>query len=90
MYIKKLALYKKAKVNYLVAALVILGFLSTFFQLLTLNYSLVAELEALKRSIGVIASLFFGYYFFKEKVNLSKVLAVIIIVVGVCNIIIFT
>lgn len=88
--VKTLSLYRKAEVNYLIAALVVLGFLSTFFQLLTLNYSLVAELESLKRSIGVILSLFFGYYIFKERINLSKILSVVIIVLGISNIIIFT
>ena len=88
--LKNLYLHKKINVNYLILTLVVLGFLSTFFQLFTLNYILVAELEALKRSIGIILSLFFGYYIFKEKIDLNKIFAVLIIVVGVTNIIIFT
>ena len=88
--LKNLSLPKKIKVNYLILALIFLGFLSTFFQLYTLNYILVAELEALKRAIGIILSLFFGYYIFKEKITSSKILAVCIIVIGVINIIMFT
>ena len=56
----------------------------------TLNHIFVAELEALKRSIGIILSLIFGHYIFKEKINLIKILAVFIIVLGVVNIIVFT
>jgi drug/metabolite transporter (DMT)-like permease len=88
--LKSLSLHKKIRVNFFILALVVIGFLSTFFQLFTLNHIFVAELEALKRSIGIILSLIFGYYIFKEKISLIKVLAVFIILLGVTNIIIFT
>ena len=88
--LKSLSLHKEIRVNFFILALVVIGFLSTFFQLFTLNHIFVAELEALKRSIGIILSLIFGHYIFKEKINLIKVLAVFIIVLGVINIIIFT
>ena len=88
--LKTLSLHKKIKVNFIILALVVIGFLSTFFQLFTLNHIFVAELEALKRSIGIILSLIFGHYIFKEKINLIKSLAVFIIVLGVINIIMFT
>ena len=88
--LKRLSLKKKIKVNFFILALVVVGFLSTFFQLFTLNHIFVAELEALKRSIGIILSLIFGHYIFKEKINLIKFLAVCIIVLGVINIVIFT
>jgi len=88
--LKSLSLKKKIKVNFFILALVVVGFLSTFFQLFTLNHIFVAELEALKRSIGIILSLIFGQYIFKEKINLIKFLAVCIIVLGVINIVIFT
>ena len=88
--LKSLSLKKKIKVNFFILALIVIGFLSTFFQLFTLNYIFVAELEALKRSIGIILSLIFGLYIFKEKINLIKFLAVCIIVLGVINIVIFT
>jgi len=88
--LKTLSLHKKIKVNFIILALVVLGFLSTFFQLFTLNHIFVAELEALKRSIGIILSLIFGHYIFKEKINLIKILAAFIIILGVVNIIVFT
>ena len=88
--LKSLSLHKKIRVNCFILALVVIGFLSTFFQLFTLNHIFVAELEALKRSIGIILSLIFGYYIFKEKISLIKVLAVFIILLGVVNIIVFT
>jgi drug/metabolite transporter (DMT)-like permease len=66
------------------------SFLATFFQLYTLNHIFVAELEALKRAIGIILSLIFGHYIFKERITIIKVLAVFIIVFGVINIVIFT
>jgi drug/metabolite transporter (DMT)-like permease len=88
--LKSLSLHKKIRVNFFILALVVIGFLATFFQLFTLNHIFVAELEALKRSIGIILSLIFGYYIFKEKISLIKVLAVFIILLGVVNIIVFT
>jgi drug/metabolite transporter (DMT)-like permease len=88
--LKSLSLHKEIRVNFFILALVVIGFLATFFQLFTLNHIFVAELEALKRSIGIILSLIFGHFIFKEKINLIKVLAVFIIVLGVINIVIFT
>jgi len=88
--LKSLSLHKEIRVNFFILALVVIGFLATFFQLFTLKHIFVAELEALKRSIGIILSLIFGHFIFKEKINLIKVLAVFIIVLGVINIVIFT
>ena len=88
--LKSLSLHKKIRINFVILALVVIGFSSTFFQLFTLNHIFVAELEALKRSIGIILALIFGHYIFKEKINLIKALAVFIIVIGVINIIKFT
>ena len=50
----------------------------------------VAELESLKRGIGIVLSLVFGYFIFKEEVNLKKIFSVIIIICGVNFIINFT
>jgi transporter family protein len=88
--LKSLSLNIETKVSFFILALVVVGFLATFFQLYTLNHIFVAELEALKRAIGIILSLIFGHYIFKERITIIKVLAVFIIVFGVINIVIFT
>ena len=81
---------EKIQHNYLLYLVIILGFLTTFTQLIALQVVYVAELESLKRGIGIVLSLFFGYFFFHEKINLKKILSVILIIIGVINIINFT
>ena len=76
--------------NYLLYFLIIISFICSFLQLITLKFIFVAELEALKRSIGIIMSLFFGYYYFHEKINYMKIFSVFLILIGVINIAIFT
>ena len=43
----------KFKIDFLICLLIILSFLTSFIQLLALQYIYVAELESLKRSIGI-------------------------------------
>ncbi|MAH89238.1 MAG: hypothetical protein CMJ06_04255, partial [Pelagibacterales bacterium] len=76
--------------NFLLYLIIIIGFLTTFTQLIALKDVYVAELESLKRGIGIILSLFFGYFFFHEKINLKKILSVLVIIIGVINIVKFT
>ena len=64
--------------------------ISIFIQLITLQYVFVAELESLKRGIGIVLSLVFGHFIFKEEVNLKKIFSVLIIICGVNFIINFT
>ena len=74
---------KKMDYNLTFFLIIILGFLTAFIQLMALQYVFVAELESLKRGIGIVLSLVFGYFIFKEKVNLKKIFSVIIIICGV-------
>ena len=83
-------LTNKVQFNFIYFLVIFLGFLTTFIQLIALQYIFVAELESLKRGIGIILSLFFGYFIFNEEVNLKKILSVLIIVCGVNFIINFT
>ena len=71
-------------------SLILISFLSAYFQLQALIFSLVAELESLKRSIGIVSSLLFGYYFFKEKISFFKIFSALIILSGVVKVIIFS
>ncbi len=80
----------KLNIKNISLSLIILSFLTSFMQLLALQYIFVAELESLKRSVGIILALLFGYYFFKETINLKKIFSVLIIVLGIINIINFT
>ena len=83
-------LKEKIHYNFLLYLIIIIGFLTTYTQLIALKIVYVAELESLKRGIGIILSLFFGYFFFHEKINHKKLLSVFIIVIGIIFIINFT
>ena len=76
--------------NYLLYLVIILGFLTTYTQLIALQVVYVAELESLKRGVGIVLSLFFGYFFFHEKINLKKLLSVLVIILGMIGVINFT
>ena len=80
----------KTRFDFIFYLIVALGFLTSLTQLTALQYVFVAELESLKRGIGIILSLIFGHFIFKEEVNLKKILSVLIIICGVNFIINFT
>ena len=86
----KLTLLENMHYDLIFFSIIILGFLTAFMQLIALQYVFVAELESFKRGIGIVMSLVFGYFIFKEEVNLKKIFSVIIIICGVNFIINFT
>ena len=81
---KKISLSNLTNRNtkHLIAGIAIIGSVVSLTQLIALTYNMVPILESFKRSIGIILSLVFGYYFFKEKVNFKKTISVTIIVSG--------
>lgn len=81
---KKISLSNLINKNtkHLIAGIAIIGSVVSLTQLIALTYNMVPILESFKRSIGIILSLVFGYYFFKEKVNFKKTISVFIIVSG--------
>ena len=81
---KKISLSNLTNRNtkHLIAGIAIIGSVVSLTQLIALTYNMVPILESFKRSIGIILSLVFGYYFFKEKVNFKKTISVIIMVSG--------
>tara|TARA_B100000963_G_C22626037_1_gene672434 strand:+ start:1940 stop:2809 length:870 start_codon:yes stop_codon:yes gene_type:complete len=79
---KKKITYNKSFV-YLIFCIALVSFFATYFQLIAIKTNMVAVLEAVKRSTGIIMSLFYGYYFFKEPVNQQKIFGVLIILVGI-------
>ncbi len=81
---KKIKVIKYIKKNdkLLIISIAIVGSVVSLTQLIALSYNMVPILESFKRSIGVILSLVFGYFFLKEEINLRKVLSVIIICIG--------
>ena len=86
----KSTLMKKTQYDIILFLIIILGFLTTFIQLVALQYVFVAELESLKRGVGIVLSLVFGHFIFKEEINLKKIFSVLIIICGVNFIINFT
>ena len=62
----KSILMKKMHYDFIFFLIILLGFLTALIQLVALQYVFVAELEALKRGIGIVLSLVFGYFLFKE------------------------
>ena len=79
----KSTLMKKTQYDIILFLIIILGFLTTFIQLVALQYVFVAELESLKRGVGIVLSLVFGHFIFKEEINLKKIFSVLIIICGV-------
>ncbi len=67
--------------------LIIVSFLATITQFFALKVNLVPILEVFKRATGILLSLFFGYFFFKEHINKQKVVSVFIILAGLSLII---
>ena len=81
----KIKAFKVKNINkhlFLVLMLIIISFLATIIQLVTIQINYIAILEVFKRSVGIILSLFFGYIFFKERINFQKILSIIIIICG--------
>ena len=74
--------YKNRTQVYLFLLLVVVSFLATIIQFEALKVNLVPILEVVKRAIGILLSLFFGYIFFKEQINKKKILSIVVIITG--------
>ena len=81
MLLKVLNLQKQTQI-YLFLFLIIVSFLATIIQFEALKVNLVPILEVVKRAIGILLSLFFGYIFFKEQINKKKILSIFVIITG--------
>ena len=62
------------------------GIIATILQFYAILFNYVPIMEAIKRSIGQLSSVFFGKIFFKEKITKPKILGVLILSFGVCYI----
>ncbi len=79
---KKIIKLKKKKEIFLFLLLIIFSFLTTLLQFLALKINLVPILEVFKRAIGILLALYFGYFFFNEKINKQKIISIIVITLG--------
>lgn len=79
---QRLSYYKRSSLV-LILGLVGTGFLAVIIQLFALGYNNVALLEATKRATGIILAVFYGYIFFKERVNQQKIIGVLVAVFGI-------
>ena len=59
------------------------GIIATVLQFYAILFNYVPIMEAIKRSIGQLSSVFFGKIFFKEKITKPKILGVLILSFGV-------
>ena len=59
------------------------GIIATVLQFYAILFNYVPIMEAIKRSIGQLSSVFFGKVFFKEKITKPKILGVLILSFGV-------
>ena len=62
--------------------LIIVSVLAIITQFVALKINMVPILEVFKRAAGILLSLFFGYFIFKEKINIQKICSVFIILAG--------
>ncbi len=83
----KLINFNNRKEILILLLLIVISFLATITQFIALKINFVPILEVFKRAIGILLSLFFGYLFFKEKINTQKVCSIFIIIIGLSLII---
>ena len=62
---------------------VLIGIIATVLQLYAILNNYVPIMEAIKRIIGQFGALFFGYFFFNEKISKQKVLGIIFLSLGI-------
>ena len=62
---------------------VFIGTVATVLQFYAILNNYVPIMESIKRSIGQLGSVFFGNFFFNEKITKSKILGVTILSIGV-------
>ena len=62
------------------------GIIATVLQFYAILFNYVPIMEAIKRSIGQLSSVFFGKLFFEEKITKPKILGVLILSFGVYSI----
>ena len=73
---------KTKKAIFILTLLIVIGFSATITQLFALKVNFVPILEVVKRATGILFSLVFGYFFFKEEISKKKLLSVLIIITG--------
>ncbi|MAI59783.1 MAG: hypothetical protein CMM92_02040 [Rickettsiales bacterium] len=84
-------LLKKEKIEFfnlkknwgLILITILTGIIATVLQFYSILLNYVPIMEAIKRSIGQLSSVFFGKLFFKEKITKPKLLGVLILSFGV-------
>ena len=62
---------------------VFIGLVATILQFFAILNNFVPIMESIKRSIGQLSSVFFGNFFFKEKITKSKIIALLTLSVGI-------
>lgn len=73
----------RASARWLLGAAVVVSAVALGCQLLALELVYAALLETMKRGLGGIAALCFGYLLFKERITAAKLAAVAIMIAGV-------
>ena len=61
----------------------LIGATATIIQFYAILENYVPIMEAIKRTVGQICAVFFGYLVFNEKINIQKILGVSILSIGV-------
>ncbi len=71
------------KSSLLVLTTLLIGATATIIQFYAILENYVPIMEAIKRTVGQICAVFFGYLVFNEKINIQKILGVSILSIGV-------
>ena len=77
--IKKL---KNIKKKFLITITLSIGIIATISQLYAISQNFVPIMESIKRTIGLIGSLIFGFLFFKEKITKPKIVGLAFLSLG--------
>lgn len=67
----------------LILITLLIGTTATILQFYSILENFVPIMESIKRTIGQVCALIFGYMIFKEKINLQKVFGVLILSIGI-------
>lgn len=77
--------------NYkLISLTVVIGLVATILQFFAISTSLVTIMEAIKRTIGQISSVFLGNLYFKESINFQKIIGIFLLCLGISSILYFS
>ena len=67
----------------LILITLLIGTTATILQFYSILDNYVPIMESIKRTIGQVCAVIFGYIIFKEKINIQKIIGVFVMSIGI-------